>query len=298
MLKQLVDFPTSFRLLALSITLVLSACGASQDALTPTLAPATQTTVPPTATPVPAAAMVNGEVISLEEFNAELFRFQEAQSGLGKNIPAEDAGERVLNDLIDQVLLTQGAREDGYTLEDTELDVRMTALAEDVGGEENLSVWLASHRYTSESFQSSLKRAIEAAWMRDSILATLPSTAEQVHAQQILLYNQETADEVQSRLEVGVEFGDLATAYDPKTNGELGWFPRDYLLEQSIENAAFSLEIGQPSETIVTDVGFHIIMVVERDEERSLSPDALLALQEQALIRWLQEARESSTIGK
>ena len=287
---------TCFRFLALSIILSLTACGASQDAPTPTLAPATQTSAPPTATPIPAAATVNGEIISLDEFNAELIRFQGAEEALGKTVSVEESGERVLNDLIDQLLLAQGAREDGYTLTDAELDARVTALAEDVGGLENLSTWLASQNYTSESFQSSLRKAVEAAWMRDSILASLPSTAEQVHAQQILLYNQETAEEIQTRLASGVEFGDLATAYDPKTNGELGWFPQGYLLEQVIEDIAFSLEIGQPSETIETDVGFHIIMVLEHEADHPLSPDALLALQEEALKTWLQEEHEASKI--
>ncbi len=296
MLKRLVDTQTSFPLIALLIILTLSACGTSQSTPTPTLAPATETSAPPTATSVPAAATVNGEVISLEEFNAELLRFQDAQTALGNTVSVEEAGERVLNDLIDQLLLAQAAAEAGYTLEDTDLDARIAALAEDIGGEENLSTWLASHGYTSESFRSSLKKSVGAAWMRDKILTELPSTAEQVHAQQILLYNRETAEDIQSKLQSGAKFGDLASAYDPKTNGKLGWFPRNYLLEKSIEDAAFSLEIGLPSDIIETEVGFHIIMVLEKETERPLSPDALLVLQEKALLDWLANARETSKI--
>ena len=296
MLKQLSDTRTCLLFLALSSLLILSACGTSQDAPTPTLAPATETSAPPTATSVPAAATVNDEVISIEEFNAELLRFQDAQTALGKTVSVEEAGERVLNDLIDQILLAQAAVETGYMLEDTDLDARIATLAEDIGGEENLSTWLASHGYTSESFRSSLKKSIDAAWMRDKILTELPSTAEQVHAQQILLYNRETAEDIQAKLVSGIDFGDLASAYDPNTSGELGWFPRNYLLEQSIEDAAFSLEIGQASDIIETEVGFHIIMVLARETERPLSPDALLVLQEKALLDWLANARETSKI--
>ncbi|MBT3339304.1 MAG: hypothetical protein HN855_08490 [Anaerolineae bacterium] len=296
MLKRLRDTRTCFLLLAVFIILMLTACGANASTPTPTLAPLIETPAPPTATSVPAAAMVNDEVISLEEFNAELLRFQNAQAALGNEVFVEEAGERVLNDLIDQVLLAQAAHEAGYTLGDTELETRVEALAAEIGGAENLSTWLASYGYTSESFRLSLKRAVEAAWMRDTILTDLSGTAEQVHAQQILLYNLETANDIQSKLEAGVDFGDLATAYDPKTNGELGWFPRGYLLEASIEEAAFSLEIGQPSAIIESEVGFHIIMVLERAEDRPLSPDALLTLQEQALKKWLQARRETSRI--
>jgi len=193
-------------------------------------------------------------------------------------------------------LLAQGAHDAGYMLEGTELDARIAALAEEIGGEEALSTWQASHGYTSESFHSSLKRAVEAAWMRDNILTNLSGTAEQVHAQQILLYNRETAEDVQEKLTAGADFGDLASAYEPNTSGDLGWFPRGYLLEASIEEAAFSLEIGQPSEIIETEVGFHILMVLEHETERPLSPDALLSLQEKALLDWLQAKREASTI--
>ncbi len=296
MLKQLRKYQTGYLLLAVSIILLLTACGADASTPAPTLAPVVDTPAPPTETPVPAAATVNDEVISLEEFNAELLRYQEAQTALGNEVPVEEAGERVLNDLIDQVLLAQGAHEMGYTLEDAALDDRIAALAADIGGEENLSTWLASHGYTSESFRLSLRRVVEAAWMRDSILTNMSGTAEQVHAQQILLYNRETAEDIQAKLESGVDFGDLATAYDPKTNGELGWFPRGYLLEASIEEAAFSMPVGVPSEIIETEVGFHVIIVLERAEDRPLSPDALLTLQGQALKRWLQERREASRI--
>lgn len=297
MLKQLRRTQTGYLLLALSIILIITACGADATAAPePTPVPVVDTPAPPTATPVPAAATVNDEVIPLEEFEAELARYQAAQTALGKTVSDEAARETVLNDLIDQMLLAQGAHEGGFMLEDTELDARIAALARDVGGEEALSTWQASHGYTSDSFRSSLKRAVEAAWMRDNILTNLSGTAEQVHAQQILLYNLETAEDIQSKLAAGADFGDLATAYDPKTNGELGWFPRGYLLEANIEEAAFALAVGVPSEIIETDVGFHIITVLDHADERPLAPDALLSLQEKALLDWLQVKREASTV--
>ncbi len=300
MLNQLQRHPIGYLFLALLTILSLTACGSGNAPVAPdpTLAPVEETVAPsqsPTPTNVPAVATVNGEVIPLEEFDAELARYQAAQTALGNTIADDVARETVLNDMIDQTLLAQGAAEAGYQLTDAELDARIADLAADVGGEAALSTWQASHGYTSESFRSSLKRAAEAAWMRDNILANLSGTAEQVHAQQILLYNLETAQKVADQLATGADFGDLASAYDPKTNGDLGWFPRGYLLEPAIEDAAFSLGIGQVSDIIETEVGFHIITVLEK-EERALAPDALLSLQEKALLDWLQTKREASTI--
>ena len=301
MLKQLRRYQAGYLFLAITIILTLTACGSGESPVAPDPTPATvvETIAPsPTAEPtsVPAAATVNGEIIPLEEFDAELTRYQESQTALGITVADEAARETVLNDLIDQTLLAQGAQEAGYQLTDAELDARIADLAADVGGAEALSTWQTSHGYTSDSFRSSLKRAAEAAWMRDSILTDLSGTAEQVHAQQILLYNRETAEDVQSQLQAGADFGDLASAYEPNTSGDLGWFPRGYLLEPSIEDAAFSLPIGEPSEIIETEVGFHIIMVLDKEADRPLAPDALLSLQEKALLDWLQSRREASTI--
>lgn len=296
MFKQLVDIPTSFRLLALFFIFTLSACGANPDTSTPTLAPVPETAAPPTATSVPIAVVVNGEGIPQIEFDAELVRFQDSQTALGKNISFEEATQRVRDDLISQFLLAQGAREAGYSLGDAELQDRIDALAEKAGGVDALSAWLATHGYTDESFRLSLKRAVEVAWMRDNIISTVPSTAEQVHVQQILLYNRDTALDVQSKLDAGADFSELATAYDTITNGELGWFPQGYLLEPLIEETAFALDIGQVSDIIETGVGFHLITVLEREADHALSPDALLVLQDKALLNWLQEKRQQSTI--
>jgi peptidyl-prolyl cis-trans isomerase C len=172
----------------------------------------------------------------------------------------------------------------------------LDALASDVGGIDALSSWQSEHGYTDDSFQSALKRAAEAAWMRDKIITAVPGTAEQVHARQILLYNEDTARKVADQLDAGANFADLAVLYDPNTGGELGWFPRGYLLEPELEEAAFSLEPGQYSDVIASEVGYHILLVVERDSQHLLSPDAYLVMQEKALQDWLAQKRTESDI--
>jgi peptidyl-prolyl cis-trans isomerase C len=132
--------------------------------------------------------------------------------------------------------------------------------------------------------------------MRDKILAEVPGTAEQVHVQQILLYNQETAQSFLTQLNGGANFDELALRADPLTRGDLGWVPRGYLLEPQIEEAAFRLAVGQYSEVITTDVGFHIVKVLAREPERPLSPDAYLTLQELALKTWIEEQRQQANV--
>jgi len=88
----------------------------------------------------------------------------------------------------------------------------------------------------------------------------------------------------------------LAWEYSPETGGELGWFPRGYLFQPAVEEAAFALQPGQFSGIIETAYGFHIIEVIERDPQRPLSADALLAAQRTVIETWLTDRRAQSAI--
>jgi hypothetical protein len=47
---------------------------------------------------------------------------------------------------------------------------------------------------------------------------------------------------------------------------------------------------------IETEVGYHILLILERDPQRQLSPDAYLVMQEKALQDWLAQKRAESDI--
>jgi parvulin-like peptidyl-prolyl isomerase len=244
------------------------------------------------------ALTVNGEGITVVEFNADVQRYLTSQTNLGKTVTPEEAVEVVKEDLTAQLLLAQAAHENGFTLDEPGLQERIESLAAQVGGPDVLSKWQAEHGYSEQAFRSALKRGAESAWMRDKILAEVPSTAEQVHVQQILLYNQETAQSFLTQLHGGADFDELALRANPLdvSRGDLGWVPRGYLLEPKIEEAAFNLVAGEYSDVIATDVGFHIVRILERDPQRPLSPDAYLALQELALKTWIEERSRQAEI--
>ncbi len=285
------SLPTRLLLALLFASFILSACGAD-----PTPAATSTPPLPPTPTPVPLAATVNGEGIPWAEFEAELARYQQAQAEVGSAASAEEASVIVLDDLIDQTLLAQAAAAEGYSVDDAALQARIDKLAAQIGGAEALSAWQAAHGYTEADFRSALRRQMAAAWMRDRIIAAVPAAAEQVHVRQILFHNADEAQNVFALLESGWDFQALAEQYYPVTKGELGWFPRGYLVHPEIEAAAFALQPGEYSPVVQSAVGYHLLYVVERDPARPLSPDALLTLQEQALQDWLTQRRNASTI--
>jgi peptidyl-prolyl cis-trans isomerase C len=254
-----------------------------------------QTPIPPTPTPIPLAAIVNGEAITLEEFEAELARYN-AVSPITGTILASDPGIIVLDEMINQTLLAQSASQNGFIVDETMIQTRIQALETQLGSSQALEEWKTTHGYSSEDFELALKRSVGAAWMRDQIISTVPETAEEVHVRQIFLPTAAQADEVYASLQSGADFLKQANKNDPTTGGDLGWLPRGYLDEPALEEAAFSLQPGQYSQVIKTEIGYHILYLVERDTNHPLQPDARIALQRSALQEWINQRRNQSEI--
>ncbi len=295
---------TAWKIAALlALSLCLAACNGSESTPTPSgntpgaptqpgdTPAATPTDLLPSATPLPLAARVNGEGLSLAEFESELARYQASGTNL-----ATDAQQAVLDELIAQVLLAQAAAENGFVVDEALLQTRLEALAAQLGGVQALSDWMAANGYSQADFEAALARSIAAAWMRDQIIAAVPETADQAHVRQILLYNLDQANQVYQALQSGSDFASLAAQYDPQTGGDLGWFPQGYLTEPAIEAAAFALEPGAYSTVIETRLGYHLIQLIERESNRLLLPPMRQALQTQALSQWLEERRSQSEI--
>ena len=95
---------------------------------------------------------------------------------------------------------------------------------------------------------------------------------EQVKASHILVETKELADEIKAKLDKGDDFAKLAKEYstdksNSESGGELGYFSRGEM-EQSFENAAFSMKIGDISNPVQTTFGFHIIKLEDKKEAK------------------------------
>jgi peptidyl-prolyl cis-trans isomerase C len=279
------------------VTLALTACnGPALDRPTATPTYTATLAYTPTVTPVPLLLSVNGQGLTAAEFNAAVARYQKAEAALGRTVDDAAAAETVKQDLIDTLLLGQGAAAEGKTVDDSAVQSRIDALAAQVGGPEALTNWEDAHGYTEADFRADLQRQMAAALMRDQLMASVPAAAEQVHVRQLRFVTAEAAQQALADLNAGTDFNTLAAQDDPLTQGELGWFPRGYLADAAIEEAAFALQPGQYSQVIQTETGYHILFVVERQADHPLSPDARLTLQKKAVADWLTQQRNQSTI--
>ena len=285
---------SSFITLSLLIGFILSGCnglGKNSATSTPTLLPST-----PTPTELPMALQVNGEGITLTEYQADLARLQKADSDQGSSSTPEQQRDRVIENFTDQLLLEQAAQKSSFSVDDATLKARVDALSSSLGGADKLSAWETANGYTEDTFKIALKREIMADWQRDQIINAVPQTADQVHAKQILVQDEVNAESILTQLKNGKDFATLASQWDPTTGGDLGWFPQGYLTQVNVEAAAFSLQPGQFSDIIKSDLGYHILYVVERDANHPLSVDARRTLQENKLNEWLKDQKSAAQI--
>ncbi len=133
----------------------------------------------------------------------------------------------------------------------------------------------------------------------ETVIADLPRTSEQVWALHILVETEDLAKEILTRLEQGEEWGALASTYSTDTSnkdkgGDLGWFGKGRMVAE-FETAAFALAVGETSQPVQTQFGYHIIRVLGH-EERPLSDDEYLQTMQAEFQNWLDEQREGAEI--
>jgi peptidyl-prolyl cis-trans isomerase C len=273
---------------------VVTGCKRTPTTISPTAEPTSAST--PTITPEPMALIVNGEGVTLVEYNAALTRLQEAQQSIGKAASPQEQRDSLVETFVSELLLSQAAAQGGESVDDTELQARVDKLAAELGGVDKLTAWQQRYGYTPESFNASLRRSILVSWERDAILNAVPTTADQVHARQILVQDKDNADAAYAQIRTGTDFATLAYEYDPALGGEMQWFPQWGLTQQNVADAAFALQPGEYSEVIKSEIGYHIVYVIERDAQHPLSVNMRLLLQQKTLQQWLTDAKAASTI--
>ncbi len=90
--------------------------------------------------------------------------------------------------------------------------------------------------------------------------------AKQVKASHILVDNKALATELKDKIKKGESFEELAKKHSScpsgKSGGDLGYFKKGQMVKP-FEDAAFSLPVGQVSEPVKTQFGWHLIKVYD-----------------------------------
>lgn len=261
-------------------------------------------------------AMVNGEIISREDFSHELRRNLSSVDPVEPRSPEqiEPVRRALLDELIDRTLLLQAARRVNIVIPPEEIDRRVMQ----IGGEYpagGLDEMLAQSGLTMADFKLKTAGLLAIEKLFDEHVYPRVAVTEEeirqyfeenkdkfhepekVRVQQIVVKSIEEARRLQQLLRQGKKFPDLARKYsltpDAKVGGDLGFFARGQMPAE-FDEVAFRLGVGQVSDVVATDYGFHLVKVLERRpaQKRELT-EARKDVEEKILTLKRAEAQRS-----
>jgi parvulin-like peptidyl-prolyl isomerase len=108
------------------------------------------------------------------------------------------------------------------------------------------------------------------------------------------------AEELHQRILAGEDFATLARQYSDDTGsgaqgGDLDWFGQGRMVAP-FDEVAFALPVGEVSAPIKTEFGYHIIEVLEKDENRAKETGQLEQERQEAFTTWLNEKKTATEI--
>ncbi len=117
-------------------------------------------------------------------------------------------------------------------------------------------------------------------------------SGEEVHASHILVDTEAEAKAIKAQLDKGADFAKLAKdkskCPSASRGGDLGYFGKGKMVPE-FEKAAFALKVGQISDPVKTQFGWHIIKVLDKKESKVKSLDEVKPEIEQKLLQEKQK---------
>ncbi len=257
------------------------------------------------------AARVNGEVIKLTELDSQVDQLMEQYPDMFEGPDGEgrllDFKQRLLDNLINNVLIRQAADDEGISVSSSEVDEQIEELKAGFPTDEDFEAALESAGMDSDSLEEQLRDQLVLERLLEKLTSEIEITDEKideyyagnqmqftqeaaVHARHILFAEEDKAlaEEVLAELRAGGDFAAAATRDSIDTvsaaeGGDLGWPTMPYVAE--FQEAADALEIGEISDLVQTTFGYHIIEVLERRDESVQSLEDVKGQIEEILIQ-------------
>jgi peptidyl-prolyl cis-trans isomerase C len=252
-------------------------------------------------------AKVNDVVIMQKDFDNAFRQVEKRITAQGKDVSdtqVHEIKQKILENIIDTELLYQAAKKEGvkppeenFTKQWEQIQNRMKEDAQFKAGIEEMN-------YTESELKNQIKRQMTiqqfvvdkfvkpASVSAEEIKSYYTQnekafhTPEQVRASHILIKVESGAEdkkkveakkqiqEIQTKIKNGEDFAALAEKFSQcpsKSNGgDLGYFERGKMVKP-FEDAAFQLKVGEVSDVVSTDFGYHLIKVTDKKSEGTVS---------------------------
>lgn len=287
-------------------------------------------------------AVVNQEIITLSEVEKWAGPFQEeiqTKDRLERRERVHEVYRKVVEKLIEEKLIDQEVKRSGVKVTSKEIEGALEEVKRrNAATQEDLEKALANEGLTLEAYKKEIEKRLQRMklinWavkveskaeereLRDFYQKNIDQyrSNESYRPSQILFLvpKEVTPEEIQEirkkcqkvfeKVKGGEDFGEMALLYSEdisaKDRGDLGYFKRGELLPE-LEKEALRLQVGEVSGIIRTNLGFHIIKLLDRkggtplpfeEVKEKVKADYYDKEMEKAFQQFLRTLKEKSVI--
>ncbi len=258
----------------------------------------------------PKKVKVNGQLISEEAIQFEMQRLVQfyTQNGVPEAQIKEQLPmlvERATEQAVGTKLLMDEAAKRNAPVSEEKIEEQLDKVVEQVGGVEPFKKALEQQQIDEVAFREQLKEGCRVDLLiQDAVKGVCDPTedvikgyyaehkedfqkGERVLAQHILISPDGTEEAsksaarqkisaIKERVAGGADFSDEAAAHSMcpsgKEGGSLGWFGRGMMVPE-FDQAAFGMKIGDVSDVVETQFGFHLIYKTDHEDVAEASYD-------------------------
>lgn len=245
---------------------------------------------------------VNGKAISKEEYDQAVAYYKDyVEYQYGEGSWERDAGigmtnreyyeNYVMDSLTYRLLLLDAAEKEKIVPGEEEIQEEFNSFKTYFENDEAYDEYLAQGNITEEYILQELKTDLMVnKYLLDKIQNMIPTDDElktifddlkmdtKVKASHILVDTEEEALKVIERINNGEDFAELAKEVSVDTasgtnGGDLDYFTYEQMV-QPFSEAAFAMEIGEVSQPVKSDYGYHIIKLTDKIVDESITVES------------------------
>lgn len=248
-------------------------------------------------------AVVNDEPITQSELDMSLMpvyeKYKAAYSGPEFSEKMGAARASMLNNLIEEKLMAQEAKHLEVAVTDSEIDSRLKDIRENFPDEIQFNKYLESQHITLKNLREKLSDQIAVKKLYSYEVRQKVSVSprdienyynehkdkfvqkEKVKARTILIKKNiddngvdqglQKMNKVMAKIAAGDDFSAMAKEFsegmNPQDGGDLGFVKKGDLIKE-FDSVIFELNVGETSDVIKTDIGYHLFLVEAKQAEK------------------------------